>query len=134
MDFLLKVAIGVNDREITIDGNQFNTVPPSDSATLVGGLFSQETNIGRSDQNEFAVVPEFDVNLGYAITPNLDFTIGYTFIYVSNVVRAGTAIDRSIDIGTLGDLDPVNFDRPGVNFDSTSYYVHGLNLGLTARF
>ena len=134
MDFLLKVALGVNDQEITIDGNQFNTVPPNNSATLVGGLFSQETNIGRNDQNEFAVIPEFDINLGYAITPNLDFTIGYTFIFVSNVIRGGTAIDRSIDIGTLGDLDPVNFDRPGVNFDSTSYYVHGLNLGLTARF
>jgi len=133
MDFLLKVALGVMDQELTIDGRQFNTVGQN-IANNVGGVFAQETNIGRHDNNEFAVVPEFNINLGYAITPNIDLTVGYTFLYASNVVRAGSALDRNLDQGLFGDLNPVNSTRPQVNFDSTSYYIHGLNLGLTARF
>ncbi len=134
LDFLLKVALGVMDQEVTVDGQQFNIIPGTDPAINIGGLFSQETNIGKNDENTFSVIPEFNINLGYAITPNLDFTIGYTFIFVSDVIRAGSAIDRSIDIGLLADLDPVNSSRPQINFDDTSYYIHGLNLGLTARF
>lgn len=135
LDFLLKVGLGVMDQEITIDGEEVNRGPQSnDPFVLVGGFFSQETNIGKHDTSDFGVIPEFDLNLGYALTPHIDFTIGYTFIYLNSVVRAGTAIDRVIDQGVLVDLDPVNSNRPTVNFDDTSYYIHGLNIGMTGRF
>lgn len=136
LDFLLKVALGVVDQEITVDGNTtiFGPAPDRTREVLVGGLFSQETNIGRHDNNEFGVIPEFNINLGYAVTPNVDFTVGYTFIYINSVVRAGTAIDRVVDEGLLSDLDPINSNRPQVNFEDTSYHIQGLNLGITARF
>lgn len=133
LDFMLKVALGVIDQEVTVGGNQI-TDGPTGRAVNVGGLFSQETNLGKNDQSEFGFIPEFDINLGYAITPNMDFTVGYTFIFMNSVVRSGTAIDRVIDPGLLVDLDPANSSRPQVNFDDDSYYIHGLNIGMTARF
>ena len=136
LDFLLKVALGAIEQEVTIDGRavNFGPLPDRDRTVLVGGLFSQETNIGKHDTTEFGVIPELNLNLGYAITPHIDFTVGYTFIYINSVLRAGTAIDRVIDEGLLVDVDPVNSNRPQVSFDDTNYHIHGLNLGVTARF
>ena len=134
LDFLLKVALGVMNREVVVDGSQLISIPDVDPTRNIGGLFSQESNIGTNDDDEFGVIPEFDVNLGYAITPNLDFTVGYTFIYVQGMVRAGSVLDRTVDPGLALDLDPVNSNRPQLNFDDVSYHIHGLNLGVTARF
>lgn len=134
MDFLLKVALGVVEHEVDVRGQQLISIPGLDPTRNVGGLFSQESNIGKTDETDFAVIPEFDLNLGYGLTPNLDFTVGYTFIYMSSVVRAGTVVDRTVDPGLAADLDPINSNRPLLNMGETGYFVHGLNLGLTGRF
>ena len=134
LDFLLKVALGSMNKEVDINGSQRISVPGIDPVINVGGLFSQESNIGKNDESSFAVIPEFNVNLGYGITPNLDFTVGYTFLFVSNVVRVGNAIDRVVDPGLIADLDPINSNRPLVDLDGESYWLHGLNLGFTGRF
>ena len=134
LDFLAKVALGVMEQEVDVTGAQLISVPNLDVTRNVGGLFSQESNIGQNDESEFAVIPEIDVNLGYAVTSNLDLTIGYTFIYVNSVVRAGSVIDRTVDPGLAVDLDPVNSNRPQLNFDDEGYFIHGLNLGVTGRF
>lgn len=134
MDYMAKVALGFLEQEIDISGDQLIITPNQANTTNVGGLYSQETNIGKNDQSEFSFIPEFDVNLGYGITPNLDFTVGYTFMWVSNVVRAGSSIDRQIDEGLIFDLNPINSNRPQANFDSEGYFLHGLNLGMTGRF
>lgn len=134
LDFLMKVAIGVMEKEVDVSGSQLISIPGLDVVRNVGGLFSQESNIGQNDESDFAVIPEFNVNLGYGITPNLDVTVGYTFIYVSEIVRAGSAIDRVVDPGLIADLDPVNSNRPLVNLDGEGYFLHGLNIGVTGRF
>jgi len=134
LDFLMKIALGVMEKEVDVSGTQLISIPGVDPVRNVGGLFSQESNIGQNDETEFAVIPEFDLNLGYGITPNLDLTIGYTFIFVSNLVRAGEAIDRVVDPGLAADIDPVNSNRPQVLLDGGSYYIHGVNFGVTGRF
>lgn len=134
MDFLVKVALGVMNQEVDVFGEQVISIPNLDLTRNVGGLFSQESNIGKNDESKFGVIPEFDVNLSYALTPSFDLTIGYTFIYVNSVVRAGTVVDRTVDPGLAVDLDPVNSNRPQLNFDDSGYFLHGLNLGATARF
>ena len=128
------------EHEVDVSGERVTAIIPSDGSPVigpvnnVGGLFSQESNIGQSDDSNFAVIPELDLNLGYGITPNLDLTVGYTFIWVSSVVRAGTAIDRTVHDGFIIDVVPPNSNRPQVNFDDDSYFIHGLNLGITGRF
>ena len=100
----------------------------------VGGLFSQESNIGKNDHSGFAAIPEIDLNLGYGLTPNLDITVGYTFIWVSNVLRAAESIDRTVHEGFVLDVVPLDSNRPQVSFDDSDYFIHGLNLGVTGRF
>ena len=57
-------------------------------------------------------------------------------LVVANAIKEARpeVIDRVVDPGFLGDLDPVNSNRPQLNLDDTGYFLHGLNLGLTTRF
>ena len=90
-----------------------------------------EPDIGTYTQNEFTVVPEFNMNVGYQLTDHLRATLGYTFIYWSNVVRPGEQM--SLDVNT--DLLPPPAEpvtgvlRPAFSFDTTDYWVQGINFG-----
>ena len=139
MDYMAKFALGVMTSEVDINGSVTNTIPAAtvgglpSTSQLIGGLFSQESNIGSHDESNFVVIPELNLNVGYGVTPNLDLTFGYTFIWVSSVARAG-AMDRAIDEGLFFDLDPLNGDQPRPTVDTDTYYIHGINLGITGRF
>lgn len=140
LDFLVKVAFGVMEQEVDVSGSRVSAIVPSNGSPIigpvnnVGGLFSQESNIGQNDDSKFAVIPEIDLNLGYGITPNLDITVGYTFIWVSNALRAAQSIDRTVHEGFILDVVPLDSNRPQVSFDDDDYFIHGLNLGVTGRF
>lgn len=134
MDYLAKIAFGLMTTDLDISGSALTGAPGSITLPLVGGLLSQESNIGSHDDSTFAVIPELNLNLGYGVTPNMDITVGYSFIWVSSIVRAGDGIDRTVDEGFLGDLDPINSNRPGVDFDTDTYFLHGFNFGVTGRF
>ncbi len=62
--------------------------------------------------DRFVVSPEFAVELGYAVTRNLDFTIGYTYLALPKVARAGDQID----------VDTANIPETNRNFRSERRY------------
>ena len=43
------------------------------------------------------MVPELNLNVGYQVTDHLRAYIGYTFLYWSDVVRAGEQVPRAIN-------------------------------------
>jgi len=90
-----------------------------------------DSNSGQYTQNEFTVVPEFAINLGYQVTDHLRFMIGYTGIYWSNVVRPGQHISRDINPNQLPPVATpiVGTNRPGFAFDTTDYWIQGISLG-----
>jgi Putative beta barrel porin-7 (BBP7) len=82
-EVLTKVGIGRNSESLTLNG-----VKTSDSV--------------------MTVVPEFGARVGYQIGEGVFGTLGYNFIYLSNVTRPGR-----------GDSD---------------FYVHGITIGVECRF
>ncbi|MFK8115305.1 MAG: BBP7 family outer membrane beta-barrel protein [Rubripirellula sp.] len=132
-DSLLRLAVGNTRQTVTINGqttiNDPNNTPTVQ--TLPGGLLTQTSNIGTYKQDEFTVVPEFNANVGYQLTDHLRATLGYTFIYWSNVVRPGEHISRDLNPNLLPPpADPlVGAQRPGFEFDTTDYWVQGISFG-----
>ena len=93
-----KVALGDNYQSVSINGSSlvsgaFAATP----GTSPGGIFTQATNIGLQTRNQFAVVPEAQVQLGYTIWSGIRLFVGYDFIYLSNVVRPGDQIDTTLN-------------------------------------
>src|SRR5262249_21736703 len=60
LDLRAKLAVGDSYQSVNIQGNTF--VPGL--GLFTGGLFAQPSNIGRSHENQFAVVPELGINIG----------------------------------------------------------------------
>ena len=67
-------------------------------------MFAQPTNIGHYSRNVFAVVPEVGLSVGFEVTAWLRLSLGYNFLYWSDVVRPGEQIDRVIGVGTATGL------------------------------
>jgi hypothetical protein len=118
-----RLAIGDTHEIITINGAT-NVIPVNGSPVpLVGGNFAT-IQIGRYAIDRFALAPEAQLNIGYQFTPWMRGSIGYNFLYLSSVARPGNQIDNSYD-GTIHPLVPMT---------SSSYWAHGLNLGLQFNF
>jgi Putative beta barrel porin-7 (BBP7) len=132
-DSSIRLALGNNRQTVRINGQTTTNEPgatPSQQ-TRVGGLLAQRSNIGEYEQNQFAVVPEISLGLGYQLTDHIRATLGYNFIYWSNVVRPGQHISRDLNPGLLPpESTPlVGGLRPEFAFDTTDYWVQGISVG-----
>jgi opacity protein-like surface antigen len=134
LETTLTAALGANNETISINGiynayNFYNTTGPY-------GMFATPANSGTTSSNRFAVVPEAQIKLGYDITPSLKVTVGYDFLYWSNVVRPTDQIDRNMVKGESYQQDPnsTSLAYPQRLNKTTDFYAQGVSVGLTARF
>ena len=138
LDFLPKIAVGNTRQTVDIDGSTRITDRDGSRVRLPGGLLTQEgTNIGHYSTDKFSVIPEIDTNIGYQISPHVRFTFGYTFLYWSQVARAGSQIDRNVNSTLLpGSEEVITGDttRPRFRFQETGFWAQGLNFGLDFRW
>ncbi len=135
LDALMRTSIGNTRQEVIINGTTATTRNGT-TTNSAGGLLAQRTNSGTFVREQFGLVPEFGANLSYALTQNWSFRAGYSFIYWSNVVRPGDQIDLDVNPNLLPpETAPfVGALRPEFNFNETSYWLHGLNLGAEYRW
>lgn len=139
-----KLALGdmsegamVKGGTLTNLGNPLLTSP----AEFVGGIFAQPSNIGYYDHQQFAVVPEVDLNIGYAVFTWLRIYLGYDFLFISDVARPGNQISPNINmygsglVHASGIAPPANNPvAPTFGFNQSSFWAQGLNVGFEARF
>jgi hypothetical protein len=134
LESLLRVAVGTNKQTVSINGN--TTITESGvTDSYTGGLYAQRDNSGTFSRDEFTMVPEIGFTLGVHLTSCLDATVGYTLLYMPNVVRPGDQIDRDIDPDLLAPPGVVaSPSRPEFRFISNDYVAHGLSFGGQLRF
>ncbi len=135
-DIGLRIGVGNTRQRVRIAGNTLITTN-SGSSLEDGGLLALNSNIGTYDRDEFSVLPEFNMKLGYQLTDQLRATFGYTFLYWSNVVRPGDQIERIIDQAQVPNgntTTPTDRVFPRFAFDNTDYWAQGLSFGLDYRW
>ncbi|MGV3483318.1 MAG: BBP7 family outer membrane beta-barrel protein [Planctomycetaceae bacterium] len=130
-----KVALGTNAQKVRINGST-ELIEAGVPETFTGALLAQRSNIGDYERDEFAVVPELGATLGFHVTPRFSLTVGYTFMYFSNVVRAGDQIDTDLNPGLIPvEADPLNGPlRPQFVFRQTDFFAQGVTAGADFRF
>lgn len=129
-----KVAFGNMNQEARISGSTTSTVPGPGGGSFTDslGLLALPSNIGTVDQDEFAIVPEVALTMGYNVSQNFRLTLGYTFIYWSEVALAGDLINNSIDASQLSGS---NGTEPGVpELKSQDFWYSGLSFGGSLRY
>jgi hypothetical protein len=92
------------------------------------------------NDSTFSVVPEAGLTLGWNLNSQVKVTLGYTFIYWSEVARPGNQIDRNRN-PSLIPTDPAFGNglgggaRPAFNrFQENGYWAQGINFGVEFKF
>lgn len=134
MDFLAKFALGNNKTELDIGGQTTSTTSTGTSTTNSGGLLTQNTNIGVFEDDDFTTITEIGFTLKRCLDCGITASIGYTFLYWSDVVRAADHVDTGVN---PSQIPPATLDgqpRPQFNFRSTSFWAQGINFGAELKF
>jgi hypothetical protein len=136
-----RAILGLGDtvQNISITGNTAQFQPGLGTTTApVGGGLTTASNIGHFSHDAFSVVPEVQLKIGYQLGHFVNIFAGYNFLYWSNVVRPGTAINRNVDlqgIPTSGIFTPGPvLGPPPPSFVNTGFWAQGLNLGILFTF
>ena len=140
-----KVALGDVNEQVRVNGVTLTNLvagPGTPLLTYPGGLFAQPSNIGTHSRDRFAVLPEADVNVGYQVFSCARVSVGYSFLYLSNVARPGNEINRALNVTRI----PFNNDpagsafvpagpaQPAFNARDSSFWAQGLTFGLEVRY
>jgi hypothetical protein len=148
VDLAEKVALGDSAEEIRVAGTSTLLAGAAGPVqTLGGGVFAQGSNGGRRSDDEFTVIAETQVKLGYEFGKHVSAFVGYDFLYWSRVVRPGKELDTTLSPLQIpsspqfnpagqasipfGNLIPL---RPGPLFNSTDFWAQGFNLGLEFQY
>jgi hypothetical protein len=144
-----KLALGEMEEIVTIASattTNFFNAPPGGPFTGVPvqtipgtGIFGQPTNQGRVTRDEFVAVPEVGVTIGYQLSSSLRVFAGYDLLILSNVLRPGNQIDRTITFSqtvqnAIAGNPSAPGDRPVVPFIGSSFWAQGANFGLEWRY
>jgi hypothetical protein len=134
------LAMGDTHQTLTIQGSQQFPPGTSNVSPLPGGLLALNSNIGTFNRDRFSVVPEVRVSLGYNLTDCVRASIGYNFLYWTNVIRPGEQIDRGLDLTRIPNFAappgtvPLATPRPAVLFRESDFWAQGLVFGLEITF
>lgn len=136
LNVVTKLAVGYNHQVVDISGGTDTTVPGQATARNVGGLLAQQTNIGHFDRSMIGLLPEFGVNLGYQINPNIRVYTGYTFLLWSNVAKVGDQIDTILNPNNFPPSTNSNL-RPRVPIfpaNESDLWAQGITFGLQIQY
>ena len=140
-----KVALGDVNEQVRVNGVTLTNLvagPGTPLLTYPGGLFAQPSNIGTHSRDRFAVLPQADVNVGYQVFSCARVSVGYSFLYLSNVARPGNEINRALNVTRIpfnndpagSALVPAGPAQPAFNARDSSFWAQGLTFGLEVRY
>jgi Putative beta barrel porin-7 (BBP7) len=131
------VAFGGVKQVVMTDGRTVITPATGLPQVTFQGLYAQKSNIGTRERTWFAYLPEVDLRLGVQFSESTRFYFGYTWMYLSSVVRAGEQIDVRVNPSFLPGGPAVvtgpqlpNLHKPLRN----DYWMQGLNFGMEILF
>jgi len=126
-----KVAMGNMTSTSNISGSYEQIPPlPSQPDRQNRGLFAQQSNIGSVTRDAFTFIPEMNAKIRYQVG-RFQVGVGYTIVVLPEVALAASQIDNNIDV--LGIINPPT-TAPVNKFNTESYYLHGIDLGVTYNF
>lgn len=142
LELIAKLSVGMMINTLKIEGvlltNFFNNF--QDVQTFPGGYFALPTNMGQYAQNELSVIPEANLHFHFPIFSHLNFDLGYSFLYATNVLWAANSIDQNINPTQSPAFEeslPATLVGPAYPqplFTTQGLWAQGFNLGLTLTY
>ncbi|QDS89397.1 hypothetical protein EC9_35960 [Rosistilla ulvae] len=130
---MMKMGLGNTNTKATLSGQTTTTVPLAggdDVNSVNTGLLVLDTNRGVYEGNEFTMIPQLGIDVGYQLTRGWSAHLGYDFIYWSRVIRPGDQVDTNLNLSQLaaGGIDGV--PAPAMPWKISDLRIHALDFGL----
>lgn len=135
--FTSKSGIGGVNQHVDIYGS--NTINQGGVVTTEpGGLLARGQTLGSFSRSKFAYMQDIDLKLTYNLTSNFQVSFGYSMIYLSSVVRAGSFVNPLIDPNTIrftnGGAPSTPSPVPTFAWNAHSFVVQGLTFGAQFQY
>jgi hypothetical protein len=129
-----KIALGQVTEVVRVSGVTGVTPPAQIQTIRPGGLLALSTNSGRVTREAFSVLPEAIARAGWACGKHCRYFVGYNFLCLSDAVRPGDQIDRTINQSLIpfntGIHLPGGPERPALAVNNSSVWLQGLLIGV----
>ncbi len=127
-----KAAVGMTHEVVRTAGDTTVTEPDGTvTYDPTRGLLVQPSNLGRVSRDRLAVLPEAIATLAWEFNEHLRISVGYNFLWWSSVARPGESIDRTVNVGAVGDVGQLGTAlRPALDVHSTGIWMQGVSAGL----
>ncbi len=125
-----KVALGNMRQSSTISGQTTETAPNQAAVVTGHGLFSQNSNIGTITRDQFTFLPEAGAKMKYKLR-GAELGLGYSLLVFPSVAMASGQVDRNVDLNPAVVGNPV---APASRLVNETFFLHGLDLGVTFKF
>ncbi len=133
-EVLTKVAMGNNHQTITINGQTTNTPLGGVTQTYDGGILAGPTNSGVYQKDQFTVIPQLGLELGYQLSCHWRAYVGCDLMYWGAVSRAADQIDLNLDPRNFPPITAQGLPFPQFPGKTDAFWAEGLHLGLERRF
>ena len=132
-DLTAKVAAGPVEEHLTASATSRVITPTGAVTTTIGrGLYVEPGDAGSFRTWRVAVVPEADLHVGYDFNNYIRLTVGYTFLYASNVIRPGDQVNENVNVPAAAGAAIRRAPPP--DFNQTNFWAQGFDAGLLFSF
>jgi hypothetical protein len=129
-----KVAFGVTDVNPNLSAETRTINPAMMTFVQSQGLYVSAATAGRSEKTVFAVSPELNFRFGLDFNDWVRFSVGYTFIGLSDATRAGDLINRNVNPLTINQPLALTTVAPQATTPTTGFWVQGFDVSVRFSF
>ncbi|WP_171470384.1 BBP7 family outer membrane beta-barrel protein [Frigoriglobus tundricola] len=135
-EFTTKSGLGGVAQRAELVGS--NTVVAAGVADVQpGGLYVRGLNAGTFTRDKFAYMQDLGIRLTYNFNPWVQVSFGYSFLYLSSVMRPGKAIDPVVNdsnVRFVANPTPSDLPRPAFAWRAEELVVQGMTFGLRIQY
>ncbi|WP_417738041.1 BBP7 family outer membrane beta-barrel protein [Rosistilla oblonga] len=134
---MMKLGLGNTNTTATLAGRTTTTVPLAggdDINSVNTGLLVLDTNRGIYEGNEFTMMPQLGIDLGFQINRGWSAHVGYDFIYWSRVLRPGDQVDTNLNLSQLAAGGLNGIPAPEMPWKVSDLRIHAIDFGLQLAY
>jgi hypothetical protein len=129
-----QVALGGTSSTLVLQGETVAATAGGQSNTTESGLLVQSTNGGTYKHDTFSTLSEVGITLRRQFACGLAARFGYSYLYWSDVLRAGEQLDLSINTSQIPPGTLEGEPRPAVPLNTNGFWAQGMHFGLDYQF
>lgn len=130
-----RIALGMTQSNVKINGSTTTFVPGTDSISSVGGLYALSSNIGDVGNKAVSIIPQVNTRAGYMITDSIKASLGYNFLVWTGGVRSANMVDTTINPNLIPNSSTTGGpSRPSLSMAQSAIWAQGLNFSLEYNY